>query len=141
MSVPESTDSGQNPSLFVSLRSFWSILIAILYTRLDLATAELEDEASRAVQLLIVSIAALLCTGMAAFFVMFLFVVTFWDERKLVLSIVCGINIVTSVILFLVARNMVLNRPKFLSQTLAELRKDVEGLRPAPAAKKDEVKS
>ena len=141
MSVPESTDSGQNPSLFASLRSFWSILIAILYTRLDLATAELEDEASRAVQLLVVSIAALLCTGMAAFFVMFLFVVTFWDNRVLVLSIVCGINIVASVILFLVARNMVLNRPKFLSQTLAELRKDVEGLRPAPAAKKDEVKS
>ena len=141
MSVPESTDSGQNPSLFVSLRSFWSILIAILYTRLDLATAELEDEASRAVQLLVVSIAALLCTGMAAFFVMFLFVVTFWDNRVLVLSIVCVINIVASVILFLVARNMVLNRPKFLSQTLAELRKDVEGLRPAPAAKKDEVKS
>jgi uncharacterized membrane protein YqjE len=141
MSVPDSTDSGQNPGLFVSLRSFWSILVAILYTRLDLATAELEDEASRAVQLLVVSIAALLCTGMAAFFVMFLFVVTFWDNRVLVLSIVCVINIVASVVLYLVARNMVLNRPKFLSQTLAELRKDVEGLRPAPAAKKDEVKS
>ncbi len=141
MSVPESTGPGHNPGLFVSLRSFWDILLAILYTRLDLATAELEDEITRAVQLLVVSIAALLCTGMAAFFVMFLFVVTFWDNRVLVLSIICGINILVTIVLSLVARNLLLNRPKFLSQTLAELRKDVEGLRPVPATKKDEVKS
>lgn len=141
MSVPESADSGQNSGLFASLRSFWSVLVAILYTRLDLVTAELEDEATRAVHLLLVSMAALLCVGMAAFFIMFLLVVTFWDDRRLVLGIICAVNILASIILLLVARNMVLTRPKFLSQTLAELRRDVESLHPTPAAKKDEVKS
>ena len=39
MSDPEGTGSGASPGLFASLRSFWSVLLAILYTRLDLVTA------------------------------------------------------------------------------------------------------
>lgn len=129
MSDPENKDSGANPSLFSSLRNFWAVLLAILYTRLDLVTAELEEEATRAVHLLVVSIAALLSIGMAVFFLMFLFVVTFWENRVLVLGIVCGICILASVGLILAARQMVKTRPKFLSHTLAELRRDVEGLK------------
>ena len=44
------------------------------------------------------------------------------------------IGIVSAVI----ARNMIVNRSRFLSQTLAELKRDVEGLRHAVAIKKDE---
>jgi hypothetical protein len=43
------------------------------------------------------------------------------------------------VIFVLIARHLILNRPKFLGQTLAELRRDVEALR--PAAKTGETKS
>ncbi len=131
MSVPGSVDSGASPGLFSSLRSFWSVLVAILYTRLDLLTAELEEEAKRAVQLVVVSLAGLLCAGMAVFFLMFFLVVLFWDHALLVLGIVCSISLLTTAVLFFVARSMILNRPKFLSHTLTELRRDVESLRPA----------
>ena len=57
MSVPEGTGAGTNtsaaPSLFASLRSFWSVLLAVLYTRLDLVTAELQDEGIRALKLIV----------------------------------------------------------------------------------------
>ena len=131
MAVPESARPGANPSLFSSLRSFWSVLLAILYTRLDLATLELEEEASRAVQLLAVMLAALLSAGMTVFFFLFFLVVYFWDHAALVLAIVFVLGVIVSATLALIARHMVLNRPKFLSQTLAELRRDVDGLRAA----------
>lgn len=121
-------DSGA--SLFSSLRSFWGVLIAILCTRLDLLTVELEEEANRAVQLIVVSLAAFLCIGMTIFFFLFFLIVVFWAHAAIVLGMVFTVCVLASVILILVARQMILNRPKFLSQTLTELRRDVEGLRP-----------
>ncbi len=142
MPAPEGTGSGASPGLFSSLRSFWGVLIAILYTRLDLATAELEDEAIRAIKLIAAGLVSLLCLLTAFFFAMFFLLALFWNTeyRLLVLGIIFGIYFVAGIGLLLVARNMVLNRPRFLSQTLAELRRDAEGLRHALAAKKDEAK-
>jgi len=133
MPVPESVDSGSNPGLYSSLRSFWGVFIAILRTRLDLLTLELEEEAKRAIQLMLVSIATLLTASMGVFFLMFLLIASFWDTpyRLLILGIVCVVYFIITVVLFFVARQMILTRPRFLSQTLVELRRDVEGIRPA----------
>ena len=141
MSVPEGTGSGATPGLFSSLRSFWSVLLAILYTRLDLATAELEDEAVRGIKLIVAGLISVLALFAAFFWATFFVLALFWDtHRLLVLGIIFGIYFVIGIVLFLVARNMVLTRPKFLSQTIAELRRDVEGLSRVIATKKDEVK-
>jgi len=141
MSVPESVESGGNPTLFSSLRSFWSVLVAILCTRLNLLTVELEEEAKRAVQLVVVGLAALLCGSMAVFFLMFLLIASFWNTpyRLLILGIIFGFHVLATIVLSLIARRMILNRPKFLSQTLTELHRDVESLR--PVVKAEERKS
>jgi len=142
MSVPEGTGSGASPGLFVSLRSFWGVLIAILYTRLDLVTAELEDEAIRGIKLIVAGLVGVLCLLTAFFFAMLFLLALFWDTeyRLLVLGIIFGIYFVAGIGLLFAARHMILGRPRFLSQTLAELRRDVEELRHAAAAKKDEAK-
>jgi uncharacterized membrane protein YqjE len=139
MSVPEGIGSGQG--LFVSLRSFWSVLVAILYTRLDLATAELEDEAIRALKLIAAGLICLLSLFTAFFWATFFLLALFWDTeyRLSVLAGIFGIYFIIGIALLVIARRMILNRPKFLSQTLAELRRDAEGLRRAVATKKDEA--
>ena len=131
MSAPESTGSGPSPDLFTSLRSFWGVIVAILYTRLDLATLELEEEATRAVHLVVMILAALMAIVITIFFLLFFLVATFWEERVIVLAIISGFCAISSAVLVLVVKQMIKGRPKFLSQTIAELRKDVEGLRPA----------
>ena len=134
MSAPESTGSGSNPDLFTSLRTFWGVIVAILYTRLDLATLELEEEATRALHLVVMTMAALMAIVITIFFVLFLIVAIFWDNylyRLWVLGLVSGFCAISSVILVGVVKQMIRTRPKFLSQTIAELRKDAEGLRPA----------
>jgi uncharacterized membrane protein YqjE len=142
MSAPEGIGSGASPGLFASLRSFWSVVVAILYTRLDLATSELEDEAIRALKLIAAGLISLLCLLAAFFWATFFVLALFWDTayRLWVLGGIFGIFFIIGVVLLLIARNMILTRPKFLSQTLAELRRDVEGLRQAVATKKDEAK-
>jgi len=143
MSVPEGIGSGASPGLFVSLRSFWSVLVAILYTRLDLVTSELEDEGIRLVKFIVAGLISLLCLLTAFFWAMFFLLALFWDTayRLWVLGGIFGIYFIAGIVLLLVARNMILSRPRFLSQTLAELRRDVEGLRHAVATKKEEVES
>ena len=142
MSVPEGTGPGANPGLFSSLRSFWSVLLAILHTRLDLATAELEDEAVRGVKLIIAGLISVLALFAAFFWATFFVLALFWDTvyRLGVIGGIFAIYFIVGVILLLVARNIVLNRPKFLSQTIAELRRDVEGLSRV-ASRKEEAKS
>jgi uncharacterized membrane protein YqjE len=140
MPVPEGTGSAENPSLFVSLRSFWSVLIAIFYTRLDLATSELEDAGIRIVKVLVLGLSALLCFLTAFFWAMFLLLACFWNTeyRLLVLGIIFALYLIGGILCFYFAREMFLTRQPFLSQTLAELRRDVEGLR--KSAHHDEAK-
>jgi uncharacterized membrane protein YqjE len=141
MSVPESNGSGASPSLFASVRSFWSVLVAILYTRLDLVTTELEDEATRAIKLIVAGLVSVLCLFMAFFFAMFFVIALAWDTpyQFWVIGGIFGLYFVAGVALLLVARHMILNRPRFLSQTLTELRRDVEGLGRAVATKEKET--
>jgi uncharacterized membrane protein YqjE len=140
MAVPENSGSGENPSLFSSLRSFWGVIVAIFYTRLDLVTAELEDEAIRIAKFVASGLLSVIFLSTAFFFAMFFLLALFWDTqyRLLMLGLIFGIYFVGGVVLFFIARNMFVGRPKFLAQTLAELRRDVESLRPSAVVKKEE---
>jgi len=142
MSDPEGSGSDASPSLFASLRSFWSVLLAILYTRLDLVTAELEDEGFRALKFIVAGLISLLSLFAAFFFATYFIIAFFWDNfeyRMWAIGGIFAVYFIVGVALLLVARNMIMNRPRFLSQTIAELRRDVEGLNRAIASKKDEV--
>jgi uncharacterized membrane protein YqjE len=118
-----------NPSLFNSLRSFGAVLLATLCTRFDLATLELEEQAIFAAQLILAGLVCVLCLATAFFFLMVLIIVIFWAENKLCVAIITGVYLLGAIIAGLIARNMLEHRPKLLEHTLAELRKDADGLR------------
>jgi uncharacterized membrane protein YqjE len=140
MSAPLGAGSGENPSLFASLRSFWSVLLAILYTRLDLATTELEDQARMVAKLVLAGVIAILAFAFAFAFANFFIIAAFWSGpyRLAAIGAVLGVYLLIGLVSAIVARNLVVNRPKIFSQTIAELRRDVEGLTRSIAAKKDE---
>jgi len=143
MPAPEGTGSGANPNLFASIRSFWGALVAILYTRLDLVTAELEDQAIHGIKLLLAGLIAVLSLFMAFFFAMYLIIAIYWDTpyRPWVIGGILAVYLIVGIVLLLVARSMIVNRPKLLAQTISELRRDAEALSRVVAVKKDEVKS
>ena len=141
MSVPEGTGSGVNPSLFASLRSFWSVLVAILHTRLELATVELEDVAIHGLTLVAVALVSLLALFSAFFWATFFVLALFWDTqyRLWVIGGTFAFYFIAGAVCFVIARNMILSRPRFLGQTLAELRRDVEGLKKSMSPPKEEA--
>jgi uncharacterized membrane protein YqjE len=140
MPVPGPADTGASPepSLFASIRTFWRVLIASLYTRLDLFTTELGEHAYRLMYLVIAGILGLLSLQAAFFFFMLWIIASVWETpyRLVVIGGICGVYLLAAVILLLIARKMIVDRPRFLGQTLDELRRDAEGLqaalKPAP---------
>ena len=144
MAAPQSAGSGTGPNpgpgLFDSLRSFWSVLLAILYTRLDLATDELGDQARRAVQVVVAAVIGIVALVFAFIIANIFLIALFWDTpyRLLVIGLVFGFYLLIGLVGSIATWNMVSNWPKLLQQTIAELRRDVEGLTRSIAAKKDE---
>ncbi len=78
---PQGSAGAENsgPSLFASLRSFWSVLLATLYTRLDLATVELQDQGTRVLKLVLLGLATVLALHTAFFFGMLWIIAYFWE--------------------------------------------------------------
>jgi uncharacterized membrane protein YqjE len=133
----EATD----PSLFASLRSFWSVLLAILYTRLDLCTTELQDQGIRVIKLLLAGLVAVIAFVTAFFFVNVWIIAACWyANRLLAIGIIVGVYFLIGLFCALAARNMIASWPGLLSQTIKELRRDVEGLSALAAKDKEQGK-
>jgi uncharacterized membrane protein YqjE len=135
MADPQGGASGgpaatSGPSLYGSLRSFWSVLLAILYTRLDLATVELQDQGIRVVKLLLAGFLAVVLLITAFFFANVWIIAAFWPTpyRLVAIGVIFAVYFFGGVICVSLARNLAVNWPGFLSQTIKELRRDVEGL-------------
>jgi uncharacterized membrane protein YqjE len=130
-------DPGAGPSLSQSIRTFWRVAVAILYTRLDLVTTELGEEAYRILYLVIAGIVGLACLHCAFFFFLLWILAAFWDTQYR-LFVIGGIFLIYAIIALaclLYVRNVLHNRPRFLGQTLTELKRDAEGLQGAMKSK------
>jgi uncharacterized membrane protein YqjE len=131
------------PSLFTSLRTFGRVVLATFHTRLDLLTTELGEVGFRLLNLVISSAIALLALHTAFFFFMLWVLAAFWDTQYR-LWVIAGIGLVyliIGVVSLVIARNLIFNRPRFLGQTLDELKRDVEGLHTALKPRGEEEKS
>jgi uncharacterized membrane protein YqjE len=116
------------PSLFGSLRVFWRTMLSTLQTRLDLLTTELGEEAFRLLYL-VIAIAITILFLHTAFFMLWILALV-WDGpyRLWVIGGITGFYLLVGLIALAMARNMIFNRPRFLGQTLDELKRDMEGL-------------
>jgi uncharacterized membrane protein YqjE len=130
MADPQGSAATPSPGLFNSVRSFWSVILAVFYTRLDLATAELEDQAARAIKVLVVGIVALLAAATAFFFANLWIIAAFWSGpyRLWAVGGVFAVYFILALVAVLYVVNAIKHRPKLLEQTIAELRRDVEGI-------------
>ena len=127
----EETSASSAPAsgLFHSLSKLLATLFAVLQTRLELLTTEVQEEIQRATALLIWGSIALLSAGIGIFFIGITVIVAFWDTHRLpaafaVTGVVVGICIISLVILSIKVRG----RVRLLHATRTELAKDHEQL-------------
>jgi len=117
------------PGLSQTLRAFSGTLLAALHTRLDLATLELEEQGVAALKLALLSLAAIICLSIAFVFLNVLLIVALWDHNELVISLICVVYLLAAIIFGALARQLVTTWPKFLGQSMHELKRDAETLK------------
>ncbi len=120
-----SEEAGRSEGLLDSLRNLARTFLAIVQTRIEIFASEIDEERARLARIAVLAAVAALCIALAVVLLVFFLVVLFWDtNRLLAIGALAGVFAVGAVAACLGLRAAVSQRPKFLSTTLAELRKD-----------------
>lgn len=111
--------------LFESVKALTSTLVAIIHTRLELLSTDLEEDREHLMSLVMLSLIALFSLLIAAVLVTITLVVAFWDSyRVLALASVSGVFIIVGVATWLAAVHQAKKKPKMFVASLLELIKD-----------------
>ena len=118
-------ETGRAEGLFESLRNLAKTFLAVVQTRVEIFASEIDEERTRLARIALLAAVAAFCLGLAVILLVFFLVVLFWDtDRLLAIGVLAGFFAIGGIAACLGLRAAVSQRPKFLSATLAELRKD-----------------
>ena len=124
-------DPRPEAGLFVSLRRTFATLIALGHTRLELVSVEIEEQIEFAAGVLLWSIAAIFFGSLSILVLALTVVIAFWDSHRLLVAGLVTLALAAFAAgAVLVVRARLLNRPRLLSASLGELKRDVEALEP-----------
>lgn len=111
-------------------RRLGGTLVAMLHTRLELASVELQEEAQRLLGYLVWALLSLFLLGVAVVMVALFVVVLFWDSYRL--EAIGGMALLfgaAAAVIGLKVKASIAGKPRLLADTVAELRKDAMMLR------------
>jgi uncharacterized membrane protein YqjE len=118
-------EAGRSEGLLDSLRNLARTFLAVVQTRIEIFASEIDEERTRLARIALLAAAAAFCLGLAVILLVFFLVVLFWDtDRLLAIGVLAGVFAIGGIAACLGLRTAISKRPKFLSATLAELRKD-----------------
>lgn len=120
-------DTPKQPAegLLTSLKNLTVTLIAIIHTRLELLSTDLEEGRERFISLLAIAFVSLFSLCFGAVLLTILVVVVFWDtHRLLVLSSLTGLFLIVGAVLGAIVIRRLKSMPRMFEASLAELIKD-----------------
>jgi uncharacterized membrane protein YqjE len=118
-------ETGPAQGLLHSLRSLARTFLAIVQTRLEIFASELDEQRALLARIAVLAALAAFCLGLAVILGVLFVVVLFWDtNRLLAIGTLAGAFAAGGLAALLALRAAIARRPKLLSATLAELRKD-----------------
>jgi uncharacterized membrane protein YqjE len=111
--------------LLNSLKNLTATLIAIVHTRLELISTDLEEGRERFISLLAMAFVSLFSLCFGAVLLTILVVVVFWDtHRLLVLGSLTGLFLIVGAVLGAAVVRRLKSMPRMFEASLAELIKD-----------------
>jgi uncharacterized membrane protein YqjE len=111
--------------LLNSLKNLTVTLIAIIHTRLELISTDLEEGRERFISLLAMAFVSLFSLCFGAVLLTILLVAVFWDtHRLLVLGSLTGVFLITGAVLAAIVVRKLKSMPRMFEASLAELIKD-----------------
>lgn len=120
---------GESGGLLESLSTLAATLVAIAHTRLDLLSADVEEDRAHVLSLLVLALAALFFIGVGVVLAAILLVVAFWDtHRLLALGSLAGVFLAAGVGAGAYALHKARTKPRLFAASLSELLKDRQQL-------------
>jgi uncharacterized membrane protein YqjE len=118
-------ESTRAEGLLESLRNLAKTFLAIVQTRVEIFASELDEQRALLARIAVLAAVAAFCLGLAVILFVLFVVVLFWDaNRLLAIGVLGGVFGAGGLAALLMLQAAVRRRPKLLSATLAELRKD-----------------
>lgn len=116
--------------LFQSLNHLLATFIAVVHTRLELLTTELQEEVRQVGGILLWAFVAAFAAMMGLFLVALTVIFVFWDTHRLAASLaMVGLFVLVAVVSGLILKHKLSTKPPLLDDTLAELAKDRDQLK------------
>ena len=129
----ERTPIEERPGLVDSLTATAATMVAIVHTRLDLLSTDLEEEREHFVSLTLFALGAFFCLGVGVVLLASLLVFAVWDSyRLLALGLLAVTFLGAGGGAIAVALKKIKAKPRLFSASLSELRKDRQWLAPRP---------
>ncbi len=129
----EPEPQGERPSrpagLMDSVKRMLATLIALIHTRVELFTTEIEEEIHRAASIMLWAVVALYFGSLTVLMIAFTVIIIFWDDnRVLAAALVTATFLVMTVIFGLLARARLKAKTRFMAASIEELKRDRESL-------------
>lgn len=122
-------ESAESKGLFESLSTLGATLVAIVHTRLELLSVDLEEERQHLFSIMLLSLIAVFLLGIGVVMAAIMLVVVYWDtNRLLVLSILTMLFLFLGIATGIYAVYRARSKPRLFSSSLDELQKDQQQL-------------
>jgi uncharacterized membrane protein YqjE len=126
-----SADTAPAGGIMDSVRSYLSSWIAIIKTRVEIISVEIEEQREWLEHLLLLAVGAAFCVSMGMVLLTLFVVVLFWESHPLVvLGAFAVLYLGGGLALWLTLRQKMKSKPRIFSATAAELGKDYAALQP-----------
>jgi uncharacterized membrane protein YqjE len=124
-------EEARSGGLLGSLRQLAQTSVEVLHTRIELLATEVDEERARITTAVWLGAAGAFSISLGTLLGVLFLVVMFWDShRLLVLGALAALFLLAGVTAMLTLRMRLTNRAPMFSQTLEELRRDRERLKP-----------
>lgn len=122
---PAHSGSRAAEGLFGALRRMLATLLAMVHTRLELITTELEEEIHRAASILLWALVALFFGSLAVLMLALMLLIVFWEtHRVLVAALITAAFLGLAIATALLARARLRARTGLLAASIEQLRRD-----------------
>lgn len=114
-----------------TLQDLAASLLGSAHTRLALLGNELQIEKHLALRQFVLALALLFCAGLSVLMMVAVMLVLWWDQRLLLLGLLCGLFVLLTVWLGLRLRASTARPDPVFGASLAELQQDLQALKAA----------
>ncbi len=129
----DANESGRMGGLYNSVLTMAGTLLAIVQTRVELVSIELEEERIRLTSMMMWMLITLFCAGLGVIFITILLILALWDEHRLLaIGIPAAVFSIATLLAWQVLLGKIRSKPRLLASTLAELSRDRDHLTPPP---------